>query len=71
MILAKKEGTRMRMIKLFSLAKGFFVLFIVAAFLTAFHQWTYSNVPLFTQYLMKTLLAIPEIAPGNVSVGEG
>lgn len=60
----------MRMIKLFSLAKGFFVLFIVAAFLTAFHQWTYSNVPLFTQYLMKTLLAIPEIAPGNVSVGE-
>ena len=70
MILAKKEGTRMRMIKLFSLAKGFFVLFIVAAFLTAFHQWTYSNVPLFTQYLMKTLLSIPEIAPGNVSVGE-
>ncbi|MDY0074307.1 MAG: ABC transporter ATP-binding protein [Acholeplasmataceae bacterium] len=60
----------MRMIKLFSLAKGFFVLFIVAAFLTAFHQWTYSNVPLFTQYLMKTLLAIPDIAPGNVSVGE-
>lgn len=60
----------MRMIKLFSLAKGFFVLFIVAAFLTAFHQWTYSNVPLFTQYLMKTLLAVPGIAPGNVSVGE-
>ena len=70
MILAKKEGTTMRMIKLFSLAKGFFVLFIVAAFLTAFHQWTYSNVPLFTQYLMKTLLAVPGIAPGNVSVGE-
>ena len=60
----------MRMIKLFSLAKGFFVLFIVAAYLTAFHQWTYSNVPLFTQYLMKTLLAVPGIAPGNVSVGE-
>ena len=60
----------MRMRKLFSLAKGFFVLFMVAAFLTAFHQWTYSNVPLFTQYLMKTLLAIEGIAPGNVSVGE-
>lgn len=60
----------MRMIKLFSLAKGFFVLFIVAAFLTAFHQWTYSNVPLFQQYLMKTLLDVPGIAPGNVSVGE-
>lgn len=60
----------MRMRKLFSLAKGFLVLFMVAAFLTAFHQWTYSNVPLFTQYLMKTLLAVPGIAPGNVSVGE-
>jgi ATP-binding cassette subfamily B protein len=70
MILAKKEGTHMRMKKLFSLAKGFVVLFMVAAFLTAFHQWTYSNVPLFTQYLMKTLLAVPGIAPGNVSVGE-
>jgi hypothetical protein len=46
----------MRLIKLFSLAKGFFVLFFIGAFLTAFHQWTYSNVPLFTQYLIKTLL---------------
>jgi ATP-binding cassette subfamily B protein len=60
----------MRIIKLFSLAKGFLVVFMVAAFLTAFHQWTYSNVPLFTQYLIKTLLAVPGIAPGSVSVGE-
>jgi len=60
----------MRVIKLFSLAKGFFVLFIVAAILTAFHQWTYSNVPLFTQSLIKTLLSAPGIFPGNVSVGE-
>ncbi|MCR3906806.1 MAG: ABC transporter ATP-binding protein/permease [Tenericutes bacterium] len=60
----------MRIIKLFGLAKGFLVLFMVAAFLTAFHQWTYSNVPLFTQYLIKTLLAQPGIAPGSVTVGE-
>ncbi|MBU1142319.1 MAG: ABC transporter ATP-binding protein/permease [Firmicutes bacterium] len=60
----------MRIIKLFSLAKGFLVVFMVAAFLTAFHQWTYSNVPLFTQFLIKTLLAVPGIAPGSVSVGE-
>lgn len=60
----------MRTIKLFNLAKGFSVLFLVAAFLTAFHQWTYSNVPLFTQFLIKTLLEVPGIAPGNVSVGQ-
>ncbi|PKK92399.1 MAG: hypothetical protein CVV62_00525, partial [Tenericutes bacterium HGW-Tenericutes-7] len=56
--------------KLFSLAKGFLLLFLVAALLTIFHQYTYSNVPLFTQYLLKTLLDHPGIAPGNVSVGE-
>lgn len=60
----------MRVINLFRLAKGFLVLFLVAALLTAIHQWTYSNVPLFTQYLIKTLLAQPGIAVGNVSVGE-
>lgn len=60
----------MRIIKLFRLAKGFTVLFMVSALLTAFHQWTYSNVPLFTQYLIKTLVAQPGIAVGNVSVGE-
>jgi len=60
----------MRMIKLFSLARGFFVLFMVAAFLTAFHQWTYSNVPLFTQFLVRTLLEQPGLADQNVIVGE-
>ncbi len=60
----------MRTLKLFRLAKGFIVLFLVAALLTVIHQWTYSNVPLFTQYLIKTLLAQPGIAVGNVSVGE-
>ncbi|MDX9691418.1 MAG: ABC transporter transmembrane domain-containing protein, partial [Acholeplasmataceae bacterium] len=59
----------MRFIKLIRLAKGFFVLFMIAALLTAFHQWTYSNVPLFTQYLVRTLLEQPGVAPGNVSVG--
>jgi len=60
----------MRTLKLFRLAKGFTVLFLIAALLTLIHQWTYSNVPLFTQYLIKTLLAQPGIAVGNVSVGE-
>ncbi len=60
----------MRTIKLFKLAKGFTFLFIIAALLTTVHQYTYSNVPLFTQYLIKTLLAQPGIAPGSVSVGE-
>ena len=60
----------MRTIKLFKLAKGFLFLFVIAALLTTIHQYTYSNVPLFTQYLIKTLLDTPGIADGNVSVGE-
>jgi ATP-binding cassette subfamily B protein len=60
----------MRTIKLFSLAKGIIFLFIIAAIFTAIHQYTYSNVPLFTQYLIKTLLAQPGIADQTVSVGE-
>jgi ATP-binding cassette, subfamily B, bacterial len=59
----------MRFIKLFRLAKGFLLLFLVAAFLTAFHQWTYSNVPLFTQFLLKTLLAQPGIGAGMEPIG--
>jgi ATP-binding cassette, subfamily B, bacterial len=58
----------MRVLKLLNLAKGFFVLFIVAALLTAFHQWTYSNVPLFTQYLIRTLLEQPGIGDQTVIV---
>ena len=49
----------MRTRKLLRLAKGFSILFIVAGSLTIIHQWTYSNVPLFTQYLIKTLLKHP------------
>jgi ATP-binding cassette, subfamily B, bacterial len=59
----------MRSIKLFRLAKGFLLLFMVAAFLTAFHQWTYSNVPLFTQFLLKTLLSQPGIGTGMEPIG--
>jgi len=59
----------MRTLKLFNLAKGFMFLFLIAALLTTIHQYTYSNVPLFTQYLIKTLLEQPGIADGNVSVG--
>lgn len=60
----------MRFIKLFRLAKGFLLLFMVAAFLTAFHQWTYSNVPLFTQFLLKTLLSQPVIGGGMQPIGD-
>jgi ATP-binding cassette, subfamily B, bacterial len=59
----------MRTLKLFNLAKGFMFLFLIAALLTTIHQYTYSNVPLFTQYLIQTLLEQPGIADGNVSVG--
>ncbi|MFA5560343.1 MAG: ABC transporter ATP-binding protein [Acholeplasmataceae bacterium] len=45
----------MRVLRLYSLAKGFLVLFISAIALTVLHQYTYSNVPLFTQYLIKVL----------------
>ena len=45
----------MRTRKLFSLGKGFTVLMILAALLTIFHQMSYSYIPLFTQYLIKTL----------------
>ncbi|MFP4187705.1 MAG: ABC transporter ATP-binding protein [Acholeplasmataceae bacterium] len=58
----------MRNIRLFKLAKGFLVLVLVAAVLTAFHQWTYSNVPLFTQYLIRSLLEQPGIADSAVTV---
>ncbi|MCF7932221.1 MAG: ABC transporter ATP-binding protein/permease [Acholeplasmataceae bacterium] len=60
----------MRVKRLFALAKGFIILFIVVALLTAFHQFTYSNVPLFTQYLIKTLIEQPGVAVGAASVNE-
>jgi ATP-binding cassette, subfamily B, bacterial len=62
-------GTLMRTIRLFKLSKGFVILFIIAIILTIIHQYTYSNVPLFTQYLIKTLLAQPGIADNSISVG--
>lgn len=52
----------MRTLKLYSLAKGFILLFVIAALLTVFHQYTYSNVPLFSQYLIKILLEQPGIS---------
>lgn len=60
----------MRVIKLFRLAKGFWVLFGVAVLFIIFHQYTYSNVPLFTQYLIKTLIEDPRIIIGTASVSE-
>jgi ATP-binding cassette, subfamily B, bacterial len=58
----------MRIFKLFFLAKGFLVLFIIASSLTILHQFTYSNVPLFTQYLFKVLLEQPGIGDPNVVI---
>jgi ATP-binding cassette, subfamily B, bacterial len=60
----------MRIRNLFSLGKGFAILFVIVALLTAFHQFTYSNVPLFTQYLVKTLIEQPGVAVGAASVNE-
>ncbi len=55
----------MRVIKLFKLAKGFWALFGVAVIFVIIHQYTYSNVPLFTQYLFKTLLNDPRVIVGS------
>lgn len=60
----------MRLIKLFRLAKGFWVLFGIAVLFIIFHQYTYSNVPLFTQYLIKTLIEDPRIIVGTATVSE-
>ncbi|MFA5474501.1 MAG: ABC transporter ATP-binding protein [Acholeplasmataceae bacterium] len=60
----------MRTVKLFRIAKGFYFVFFITALLTIIHQFTYSNVPLFTQYLIKTLLAQPGVADTSVNVGE-
>ncbi len=52
----------MRVRKLFSLAKGFWVLFFIVVLFIIIHQYTYSNVPLFTQYLLQTLLKDPSVS---------
>ncbi len=59
-----------RVIRLLKLAKGYWVLFVVAMLFVAIHQYTYSNVPLFTQYLIRTLMEQPGVALGSASVGE-
>lgn len=59
----------MRTKKLFRLAKGFLVFFLVTSLLTIIHQWTYSNIPLFTQYLFKTLLAQPGVGQDLQPIG--
>ena len=58
----------MRVIKLFRLAKGFWILFFVAVLFVIIHQYTYSNVPLFTQYLIKILIDDPRVIIGTASV---
>jgi len=60
----------MRMINLFKLAKGFWVLFFVAVIFVIIHQYTYSNVPLFTQYLIQTLVKDSRVIIGTASVSE-
>ncbi len=60
----------MRTKKLFNLAKGFSIFFVIIGILTVIHQWTYSNVPLFTQYLLKTLLGIPGVGQDIEPIGQ-
>ena len=60
----------MRTIKLFNLAKGIPFFICSCSIITTIHQYTYSNIPLFTQYLIKTLLLQPGVADGSISVGE-
>lgn len=59
----------MRVLRLLRLAKGYWILFVIAVLFTAIHQYTYSNVPLFTQYLIKTLMSQPGIGDGMDPVG--
>lgn len=63
-------GICMRVIRLLKLAKGYWLLFLLAVLITALHQYINSNVPLFTQYLIKTLMDQPGVAVGTASVGE-
>ncbi len=60
----------MRVMRLLKLGKGYWVLFFVAVLFTAILQYTYSNVPLFTQYLIQTLMEQPGVTLGDVSVNE-
>ncbi len=60
----------MRVIRLLKLAKGYWGLFVIVIVFTAIHQYTYSNVPLFTQYLIKTLMEQPGVAIGTATVGQ-
>jgi len=58
----------MRTIKLFQLAKGFWFLFAIAVVFIAIYQFTYSNVPLFTQFLINTLIEDPRVVIGTATV---
>lgn len=60
----------MRVIKLFKLGKGFWMLFFVAVLFVAIHQYTYSNVPLFTQFLIQTLMNDSRVIIGSATVNE-
>ena len=45
----------MRLKSLFKLTKSHYIAFIALSLLVVFHRFSYSYVPLFTQYLIKSL----------------
>jgi ATP-binding cassette, subfamily B, bacterial len=60
----------MRVKKLLKIGKGLYALMMIAIFLAIINQFTYSTVPLFTQYLMKTLLEQPNIGDPTVVLSD-
>lgn len=60
----------MRIINLLRLAKGFLIFFLIVTILIIVNSWTYSNVPLFTQFLIQSLIEQPGVAVGTATIGE-
>lgn len=60
----------MRTKKLIKIGKGLYAWMMVAILLAIINQFTYSTVPLFTQYLMKTLLESPNIGDSTVVLSD-
>lgn len=56
----------MRFIQLMKLGKGLYTYMLIAIVLLVFSRVTYSMIPLFTQYVFKTLLEQPGISDPNL-----
>jgi ATP-binding cassette, subfamily B, bacterial len=60
------EEIHMRFIQLMKLGKGLYTYMLIAIVLLVFSRVTYSMIPLFTQYVFKTLLEQPGISDPNL-----